>query len=144
MKIYCEVNDENTRKAVSIVMKHYKDNEFLSRLRNVSKFNYTSDSSEIVAHRLSSVMDHLEIKVVPYKTINPFSKVIGHAKGNTIYVNTRKLYLPYIDRVENIYHEATHLCGYSHDGNRVTQFNLKTVPFLSAAIFSKFIQEIYG
>ncbi|MEY3182229.1 MAG: hypothetical protein RLZ35_214 [Pseudomonadota bacterium] len=144
MKIYCEVNDQNTRYAASILMKHYRDEEFLNRLRNVSSFNFTDDSPSVVAHRLPSIMDHLDIKIVPYKSINPFSKAIGYAEGTTIYLNTRKLYLPYIDRVENIYHEATHLCGYSHNGNRATSENLKSVPYLSASIFASHIKSIYG
>jgi hypothetical protein len=144
MKISCQVQDENTRKAASIVMKHFKDEQFISRLRNVSNYNYTEDLSHIVAERLPTIMSYLEIKIVPYKSFNPFSKAIGYAEGNTIFVNTRKLHLSYIDRIENIYHEATHLCGYSHDGNRVTQFNLRTVPYLSASIFARYIQEIYG
>jgi hypothetical protein len=144
MKIYCEVNDLNTRLAASIVMRHYRDEQFLSRLKNVTNFNYTTDSSRVVAQRLSTIMDHLEIKIKPYKSINPFSRAIGYAEGNTIFVNTRKLHLSHIDRIENIYHEATHLCNYSHDGNRVTQFNLRTVPYLSASIFARYIQELYG
>jgi hypothetical protein len=144
MKIYCEVNDENCRKAASIVMKHFQDREFLQRLENVSSFNYTTDSSQVVAQRLAKIMSHLEIKIVPYKSMNPWSKAIGYAEGNTIFVNTRKLHLSFIDRVENIFHEASHLCNYSHDGNRVTQFNLRTVPYLSASIFARYVQELYG
>jgi hypothetical protein len=144
MKIYVEINDENIRKAASIVMKHYKDKEFLDRIRNVSSFYFTDNSPEIVAQRLPAIMDHLEIYVRPYKTLNPFSKAIAHAKGNEIFINTRKLYFPFIDRVENIYHEATHLCGYSHNGNRATSENLKSVPYLSASIFASHIKSIYG
>lgn len=144
MKIYVEINDENIRKAGSIVMKHYKDKEFLDRIRNVSSFYFTDDSSEIVAQRLPAIMEHLEIYVRPYKTVNPFSKAIAHAKGNEIFINIRKLYFPFIDRVETIFHEATHLCGYSHNGNRATAENLKSVPYLSASIFSKYIKEIYS
>jgi hypothetical protein len=143
MKIYVEINDENIRKAASIVMKHYKDKEFLDRVRNVTSFYYTDHPSEIVSQRLPTIMDHLEIYVRPYRSVNPFSRAIAHAKGNEIFINTRKLHFPFIDRVETIYHESTHLCGYSHNGNRPTADNLRSVPYLTASLFAKYIQEIY-
>jgi hypothetical protein len=144
MKIYCEINDENVRRAASLVMKHYRDEDFLARIRSIPKFNFTEDSPKSVSEKLPQLMDVLEIKIVPYKSINPFSKAIGYAQGKTIFLNTRKNNMTVLDRVETIYHEATHLCGYAHDGNRVTLFNLLTVPYLSASLFARFVKEIYG
>lgn len=143
MKIYVEINDENIRKAASVLIKHYKDKHFLDRIRSVSSFYFTDHSPEIVAQRIPRIMDHLEIYIRPYKPLNPFSKAISHSEGNEIFINTRKFYFPFIDRVETIYHESTHLCGYSHNGNRPTVNNLRSVPYLTASLFAKYVKEIY-
>jgi hypothetical protein len=143
MKINVEINDDVIRRAASAVIKHYKDEEFLRRIKNVSSFYFTDQSPEVVAQRLPAAMDRLEIYIRPYKSMNPFSRAIAHAKGNEIFINTRKLNFPYIDRVETIFHEASHLCGYSHNGNRPTSDNLRSVPYLAAALFSRYIQELY-
>lgn len=143
MKISVEMNDETVRRAASIVMKHYKDKEFCDRLSNVSQFNHTHLPSHVVAGHLYGTADGLEIKIVSFKSVNPWSRSVGCAKGNTIFVNTRKN-LDLISRVENIYHEAAHLMGFSHKGNYVTAYNLKTVPYLASAIFAKYVSEIYG
>jgi hypothetical protein len=144
MKIYCEVNDENVRRAASLVMKHYADSQFIERIKNVEKFNHTPFSSHEVSKMLPKLMSVSSTIIKPYKTLNPFSSVIGHAADGIIYVNTRKLGLPLYDRVGNIFHETTHLVGFSHKGNRPDAYNLRSVPYLSAAIFARYTQEIYG
>lgn len=61
----------------------------------------------------------LTIFIRPYTSKNPFSSVLGHAKGNTIFENTRKLNaLTLPERIGHIGHEVTHLFGYSHSGQR--------------------------
>ena len=143
MRIFCEVNDENVRKAASILMKHYKDEDFLNRVREEDFFNHSQHSPVTVASVLEKFPKNITVIIKPYKTLNPFSNVIGYAENNIIYVNTRKLGLNWLDRVENLYHEMTHICGYSHKGNRVTGYNLKTVPYLVANIFKRHVSEIY-
>jgi hypothetical protein len=142
MKITLEINDNTIREAAQIVMKHHLDKAFLDRLIPI-RFNYTDLTGLDVVYRFIRLMPELNLVIKPYTTINPWSSVIGHARGETIFVNTRKLSLPLWDRVENIFHESTHLCGFSHDGNRPTPFNLKTVPYLSANIFANYCREIY-
>ena len=144
MKIYNEVNDENVRKAASVMMKHCQDNQFLKLIQNVSQFNHTLMPSNYVASILFTYSIDCEITLKPYKTMNPFSSVIGYADGTTIYINERKLYLPVHERAGNLYHEFCHLAGFNHDGNRPNAYNLRTVPYLCGQLFSKYIQEIYG
>lgn len=143
MKIYNQVNNEDIRKASLIVMKHFLDKEFLDRVEAVDRFNYTEHSPLEVSLRLKAVVPFLEIYIKPYKTLNPFSRVIGYAQSNTIFVNTRKIDLPYYERVENIAHETLHLCGYKHRGNYVNAFNLKTVPYMVGSIFKNYVVDIY-
>ena len=144
MKLYVQINDETIRRAASIVMKHYADEEFLRRIREVDNFNHTTFSPVQCAAVLPKHMQNLSVRIVPYMTFNPFSNVIGHAKSDMIFVNTRKLHLPLMDRVQNIYHECTHLIGFSHKGNKPNAYNMKTVPYKAASIFSQYAKEIYG
>jgi hypothetical protein len=142
MKISMHFNHPTTREACRIVMMHYQDKDFLD-LISQAEFNHTMHDSFTVANRLRNLMFGLEIDVKLYKTLNPWSKVIGYADGETIYVNERKLDLPLLDRIENIYHEATHLCGFSHLGNTPNKYNLETVPYKAANIFAKYCKGIY-
>jgi hypothetical protein len=139
MKIINEVNHETVREACRIVGASFKHNDFLNSLLDIN-FNFTHESGYEVAKN-TEVFEGI-VYVKPYTTFSPWSKVIGYAQGNTIFVNTRKLDLPLKDRVENIRHEIFHLQGYSHKGNRVNAYNLQTVPFKAAAIFVKYLESI--
>lgn len=134
-----KINHPTLQQSALLFMRHYRDDEFLALVKNVSHFNHTADIGLIVADKIAGAK--LEIEVLPYKTFSPWSKVIGYAEGNKIFVNTRKINLPLEDRVENLMHETAHLLGYSHKGNYVTMYNLRTVPFVLGALFSKYIMS---
>lgn len=139
MKFTIELQNETIRKAASLVMEHCTDNRFLERLYE-EKFLHTSHDGFMISHNIRNAKLGMTIK--PYKTFSPWSKAIGYATGNTVFVNTRKLDLPLKDRVENLFHEPMHLLGYSHKGNRVNAYNLQTVPYKAAAIFVKYLESI--
>ena len=141
MKIILNLNHETIRNAASALIRHHADPEFIAMVANEPYFNHTHDSPEEVADNILKTMPNVELTIVSYRTFNPFSRVIGHAKGNTIYVNDRKIDLPYLDRVANLFHESLHLIGYSHKGNRVNAYNLKTVPYRVADIFKSYVAE---
>lgn len=143
MYILNKVNDESVSKACDLVRKHFQDKVFIATIHQEDRFNHTSDTGKIVSDKIYGNMDKLTVYVKPYKTMNPFSRVIGYAECNTIYVNTRKT-LPVLDRAENIFHECMHLIGYSHKGNRDTAYNLETVPYKAARLFRKHLESIYG
>jgi hypothetical protein len=138
MKITSEINDPTILKAAGLVMRHYRDAAFLEKVGRVEKFNHTADSAARVAIKIMGAEN--EIIIRPYTTFNPWSRVIGHARDNIIFVNTRKLDLPLLDRVENFYHEWLHTIGYSHKGNRVNSYNLGTVPYKVAKMFREHVQ----
>jgi hypothetical protein len=142
MKFNIEINDNTIRMAAIAVRNHYQDEAFLSKIRSVDSYNLTYYSPEMVSLVLRSSPAKLDITIKSYKSINPFSRVIAYADGNIIFVNERKLNLPFLDRVENIYHEMTHMIGFKHAGNYVTKFNLGTVPYLASNIFKNYIKEI--
>jgi predicted metallopeptidase len=139
MKILLQMEDVVIEEAARLVAFHYGDYKFLEKLRTMGRFNHTNHTGHDVAKALQN--NRLEIIIRPYKTFSPWSKVIGYAKGNVIFVNTRKLDLPLRDRVENLMHEALHLLGYQHNGNRVTPYNLGTVPYKVAAMFADYVME---
>lgn len=140
MKIINEVNNETVREACRLVQAHFRDEKYYFEVYIQERFNHTKQSGREINKSTDTFNETVYVK--PYTTFSPWSKVIGYAKGNTIYVNTRKLDLPLKDRVENIRHEIFHLQGYSHKGNRVTEYNLKTVPFLGANLFVKYLESI--
>lgn len=139
MKIINEVNNETVRQACGLVQLHFKDKDLVDFFNDV-KFNHTEDYGLDVYWNTFDFNKIVYVK--PYTSLSPWSKVIGYARDNTIYINTRKLGLPLKDRIENIRHEIFHLQGYSHKGNRVTEFNLKTVPYLGANLFVKYLESI--
>lgn len=108
--------------AASLVLKFTKEPAFWQLLAET--FYDTGIKDDLITHE-TDIRRHLEfmftqanatVFIVPYKTKNPFSSVIGHAEGNTIFENVRKMdSLTLAQRVGHIGHETTHLFGYSHD-----------------------------
>lgn len=143
MQIKVFVNDENIRKAASIVMKHYNDRQFLDLVMNVSNYNYTIHSPVQIALVVEKVMDSLEVEIKSYKSFNPWSNAVAYVKGNTIYFNERK-FGTVVDRCGTIMHECLHLVGYRHKGNYPNAFNLSTVPYKVQMLFERYIKGIYG
>lgn len=143
MKIINTVNDKTVEQACMIVQSYYHDVKFYNSIKdekfNSAKLRNTITGTDVYWEKLglSSI-----VYVKPYRTWYPFSKVIGYAKGNTIFVNTRNLDLSLEDRVINIRHEIFHLEGFSHKGNTVNEFNLGTVPYKGSILFAKFLKSI--
>ena len=136
------IQDEKIKLGAYYVFRHYSDDKFLNRIRAVEKFNHTELNSYDVAYTIEFGLLKKQIEIRPYKSVNPWSKAIAYAKDDKIFINTRKKF-GVLDRVETIFHESMHLIGFSHDGNFVTDYNLKTVPYLAANIFANYIKEIY-
>lgn len=142
MNFEIEIDDKTIYEAARLVVNHSVDRKFLEKVSAIKNFNHTNDNGIDVALKLRVFNPTIIIR--PYTTANPWSKVIGYAQGNVIFVNTRKLDLPLNNRVENFMHEALHVMGYSHSGNSVTTYNLGTVPYKIAALFREYIEELKG
>jgi hypothetical protein len=138
-----KLQDDKVRLAAAYVNLHHKDRKFLERVRAVDKYNHTNIHPIDVGNMIEFNLRNYEIDIVGYKPLNPWSKAIGYAKGKTIYINERKSF-DIFDRAETIFHETMHILGFSHKGNFVTEYNLKTVPYLTANIFVNYLKEIYG
>ena len=143
MKIIVNIDDSVIRASAKLVEDHCMDKKFMQSIADVKKFNHTSLSPVEVAQALYVHSYKTEIIIEGYKSSLPWSKSLGHAKGNTIFINTRKLEaLDLYERCGNLYHEFCHLAGFSHDGNRVTPYNLGTVPYKAGQLFEDYIKEI--
>ncbi len=137
MKFMVFSDDPTLHRAAILVEKYYNDPEFLNILSKVPKFNNTNNNGQKVAFDIED--SHVVMKVKLYKTKFPWSKTIGYAEGDTIWVNSRKLDLSLADRTENFMHEPLHLLGYGHVGNYNNAFNRETVPYKVAAIFRQYL-----
>lgn len=74
------------------------------------------DEVDIENHLQAMFSFNLYLKIVPYKTRNPWSSVIGHAEGIFIFENVRKINDLFLhERVGHLGHEITHLFGYTHE-----------------------------
>lgn len=140
MKIICTIDNDILKKATEIVNKHYCDLSFLDRLID-SKFNHTSDDGYEVAKKIVACTKTFYI--IPYTHWNPLSSTFGHFEYPNYRLNMRKINaLNLKGRVKNIFHECMHGIGYSHKGNRVTEYNLGSVPYAASEIFVQYLEEI--
>lgn len=142
MNIKVELSDPIISQAARIVISHHKDPEFLDLIANVAKYNHTSMTSVQVSNEMAKLND-LNITIKPWRPLWWRSNAIARAsyKDAVIEFNVYKIG-SLQDRVETILHEATHLIGFTHDGNYVTPYNLGTVPYLASAIFIKYLKKI--
>ncbi len=60
----------------------------------------------------------LTCAVIPYRTFNPWSKVMGYSDTHDIYLNTRKIWTPE-QTISTVVHELGHVIfpEYSHGNN---------------------------
>lgn len=141
MKIISQINNDTIKKAAELVVKHHKDQHFLTSIKHES-FKHTGDSGSIVSTKI--LLCDKTFYVIPYTHWNPFSATLGHFENPNYIVNMRKINaLTLKERVANIFHECLgHGLDYSHKGNRVNAYNLETVPYKASQIFIDHLTEL--
>lgn len=108
---------DSLQKAVKVANCVVRSEEFLKEVREFAKYDYTEMNSTDVENAFRNIKP---IKVVSYKTKNPYSKVLATTYASdreTIYINTRKLPRPNNGIVNTFIHEGSHLIGFSHGDN---------------------------
>jgi hypothetical protein len=135
-----QVNDPVIRQAAFIFQRHCLDPFFLKMIEQVPRFNHTKLSSKDVATELLG-FQYLNLTIKTYSPIWRWSKAIAYAdySSGTIFFNSR-INGHLADRVQTMWHESSHMIGMTHNGNRLTQYNLNTVPYLGASIFLKYLK----
>jgi hypothetical protein len=103
-------------------------------------FNHTDHSPAQVVEQIN-IYTGSQFTVEEYKPWNRFTKAIGHAQYPKIYVNYYKMDKMFAsDFVQLLAHETMHLIGYKHKGNYVTQYNLKTVPYVIGSLAEAWVK----
>lgn len=142
MQIFVDIDDETIKTAAELTAAYSTDILFIEKIAKIKHFNHTPLTPLEISKVLYEQAHNVKIYLKGYKTWNPWSRVIGYAKGNTIYINLRKLdTIDLYERVENLYHEYCHLAGFTHRGNRVTRYNLETVPYKAGKLFSEHVKS---
>lgn len=139
MNIILNTQDKTIIEAIELVKKYYAHPDFLLSIARHGKFNECNLMGFELANEIKMRLDACSVTVTTFKPWNPFSKTIAKHYGDTIAFNIRKDF-PLMDRVETMIHELLHEAGFSHRGNRATEYNLKTVPYKVAEIFRAFVE----
>jgi hypothetical protein len=83
---------------------------------NLSEHDILEEDHDIFLHIKLMFTFNLNIEIVSYRTKNPFSSTLGHAKGNRVYENKWKMdAMTLSERVGHLGHEVCHLLGYHHE-----------------------------
>lgn len=105
-------------------------------------FTHTSDTPDMVRSKIKYSIDSLGTPVREYTSWNPWSKAIGFYSKGSINVNTRFSSRAEIAEIAgNLAHEYCHALGYSHKGNRVTPYNLQSVPYVLGYACRDFVRN---
>lgn len=120
----------------------YKNPEFLKRVGEVYKYDYTVDSPETVKKQLSN---SVAVIIALYTTKNPWSSAIATTFNNDrerIYLNTRKHPRPVPEMINTLFHEGLgHLNGYGH-GDNYSAGKENSVPYKIGEIAEKLAVEM--
>lgn len=121
-KITASLVGTQVEEAASLIAELLNEENFWSLLGDyfsrydMGEHPLLTDDKEILAHIKFMFHCKIIVKIASYKTRNPWSSTIGHAKLDTVFENIRKLGdLSLSHRVGHIGHETVHLFGYGHD-----------------------------
>lgn len=120
-----------------IVMKE----RFYDEITKHKQFDYTKDSSEIVANKLSL---YTPVVLTTYKKY--FTKTIAYRNvgSNVLYLNVVKLgSTPTKERLNTIWHERSHVAGYGH-GDNYAKGKENSVPYGTGSMAEKYFDECYA
>jgi len=94
-------------------------------------FTHTSDTPEMLRQRIAAAVGSAGVPVREYTSSWFFRNVLGYYKNGAIFVNTRfSSRASVAEAAGNLAHEYCHALGYKHKGNKVTAYNLKSVPYV--------------
>jgi hypothetical protein len=111
-------------------------------------FTHTKDTPKDVVERIRWKIDPNTLggvrktPVREYTSKWPWSKVLGYTSRGSIFVNTRFSSRAEIAEIAgNLAHEYCHVLGYGHKGNKVTPYNLQSVPYVIGYACREFVRN---
>lgn len=132
-----EYSQDLVRTSATAVSKVLSDPSFLSRVRGIVKYDFTTDTSSQVADK---IRDAGEVKInIGFYRGWFWSKVLAFENYASVSFNTRKFGYG-AGGVENVAHELMHALGYSHNGNSPAG-NQATVPWMIGKMVAEFIKD---
>lgn len=134
-------------RAIQVVLKHYRDEEFLRRFKEVT-FSCGS-TYETIMERMANEQTHSLVTIGRYRpwwflsrAVAKYTTTTGGHK--TILFNQYRLdALEVSDLIETVFHEICHHWGFKHVTNYRTAYNLETVPYKLSTIFKQYIFIYY-
>jgi hypothetical protein len=106
-------------------------------------FTHTSQTaSQVSSNIVVAVFGYDPIPVREYTSSWFFRNVLGNFSKGAININTRFSSTASVaDIAGNIMHEYCHALGYEHKGNKVTPYNLKSVPYVLGYACRDWVKE---
>lgn len=111
-------------------------------------FTHTSDTPKDVVERIRWKIDPntlggvRKMPVREYTSSWIFRNVLGYYKKGVIRVNTRFSSRADIAEIAgNLAHEYCHALGYKHRGNKITPYNLQSVPYVIGYACREFVRN---
>jgi hypothetical protein len=111
----------------------------IEELSKKDDFKYNS------GHGIQVVMNLIRLRnpvdIYSYKSLNPFTKSIGHFDGEAIWINSRKLPSMTVKNIVGLLlHEYAHYCGFKHGNNFITEEKCKySVPYFLSENVEKWL-----
>ena len=122
IKVHNSFTNTQVMTAVPLLLRFVNEDAFWKHFvdwikdTDLSHHDILEDDHDILTHIRFMFSRNLNVEILPYKTRWPWSSVIGHAKGNRVYENVRKLEdLTLPERIGHLGHEIVHLFGYHHE-----------------------------
>lgn len=104
--------------------------ELLKAIYAKNDWKYGESLGQLVVFKILNCDSIAEVRF--YRSFNPWSRVVGYAKGGKIYINERKA-SDYKTIVGNLVHEYMHVVGFTHGNNYKTKDKcLYSVPYFAS------------
>jgi hypothetical protein len=119
MKIKVMLESQKIHQAAELAIDFFEGH--LGYILDKDKFTFTADTPVQVFNKLASMQHSLEVDVLAWKPLNPWTSAIATTfknKPGKIFINVSKIPQRSVeDYVATICHEASHLMGYNHGSN---------------------------
>jgi hypothetical protein len=139
-RFYVNVISDKVKDAAMVAERLLQyESGMMKEIRTKNDWKYNSGSGEEIYQKV--IKSTLITPVFFYKTVNPWSSVLGYFDGKAIHINFRKInQLSHADLVGLLVHEKLHALGYSHGNNFKNSDKVDfSVPYYASENIKKWI-----